>query len=417
MRILASAFACSPRWGSEPGLGWGWVWGLAEHHEVVVLTHAYFRDHLEPALPALRAAAPGRRIRFEYLALDAVGGGFDERLLNSQLYYLRWQWASRSRILELLGRERFDLVHHVTWGNFRWPVPLHGLPVPLVLGPLGGGERAPASLYRGLPWRARAKEVVRDLLIWSGRFDPLVRRGLGDARWIFCRTAQTVAALPPRDRQRAVIAHDIGLHEVLGKPPPTASGRVGQVRLLFVGRLLGWKGPQFVLRALALLRERGVDASLTMVGSGELEPFLRTLAAGLGLEGHITWKQRLTREQVMVLYDEHDIFVFPSLHDSGGTVVLESLSRACPVLCVDLGGPPHFVDASCGRIVRASDGDAAALPGRIADALAELAADPALRAALREGALQMARRHVWPLRVGNAYRPIVKALAAPGVAD
>lgn len=411
MRILASAFACSPLWGSEPGLGWGWVYGLADQHEVTVLTHEYFRNHIEDGLTRL----PPRRIHFEYLPLEPRRGAFHEQLLNSQLYYMRWQWASRARLLALLNAaqsrdEPFDLVHHVTWGNFRWPVPLHGLPVPLVLGPLGGGERAPYALYRGLPLRARMKERLRDLIIWTGRYDPWVRRSLRDARWVFCRTPQTIAALPAAARPRAVIAHDIGSPDVLSAVPSGAPTAAGRLELLFVGRLLGWKGPQFVLRALKLLRERGVDARLTMVGGGELATYLRGLASDLRIDAHVQWKQNLSREQVLALYAQHDVFVFPSLHDSGGTVVLESLSRGCPVVCVDLGGPPHFVDDSCGRVVRASDGRVDALPNRLADTLAALAADPAARGRLREGALVMARRHEWPLRVSAAYAPIVSAL-------
>jgi hypothetical protein len=61
--------------------------------------------------------------------------------------------------------------------------------------------------------------------------------------------------------------------------------------------------------------------------------------------------------------------------------------------------------------VAAADGDAAAIPGRLADALAPLASDPALRARLRLGALQAAAAHRWDRRVSEAYAPIVAALA------
>jgi len=409
MKILVSAFACSPLWGSEPSVGWNWARELAAEHEVTVLTHEYFRDHIEPATEARQ----GRRLRFEYLAAAPRRGAFHEQLLNSQTYYLRWQRAARGRVLALLGREPFDLVHHVTWGNFRWPVPLYGLGVPLVVGPLGGGERAPASLYRGLPWRVRLKEVLRDLIIWTGAIDPWVQRGLGSARWVFCRTGQTIAALPRSARGRAVIAHDIGAPEVPADADPVMqdAGAPGALRCLFVGRLLAWKGAHFALRAVQLLHRQGVDVRFTLVGSGELEVHLRGMAEQLGIGHLIDWRQGLARAEVMQLYRRHDVFLFPSLHDSGGTVVLESLASGCPVVCVDLGGPPHFVNDSCGRVVQASDGDEQAIPARLAVALKALALDAPLRARLRAGALQQARAHSWPLRVAQAYRPVVQALA------
>ncbi len=415
VKILVSAFACSPLWGSEPSVGWNWAWELARDHDVTVLTHAHFRSHIEAHMQALPAGmAQSERLRFDYLACTPARGEFHEQLLNSQPYYLRWQRAARQRVLRLLVAEGHALVHHVTWGNFRWPVPLHGLPVPLVVGPLGGGERAPQGLYRGLPWKLQLKEVLRNLVIASGRHDPFVARGLAGARWVFCRTPQTLQALPRAARGRACIVHDIGAPPPAapGSLPPFAPGAAGKLRCLFVGRLLAWKGAHFALRAVQLLRARGLSVQLTLVGRGEAEAALRGLAAELQLGDAVQWRQDLPREAVLRLYAEHDLFLFPSLHDSGGTVVLESLSRGCPVVCVDLGGPPHFVDDSCGRIVHAADGNAAALPGRLADTLQALADDPALRLRLREGALAQAQQHSWPRRVQQAYAPVLQALAA-----
>lgn len=414
MKVLISAFAFSPLWGSEPAVGWNWAVQIAREHDVTVLTHAYFRAHVDPVLAAPNAP----QLQMEYLALEPRRGVFDEQLLNSQFYYLRWQRASRKRILELLSRESFDLVHHLTWGSFRLAAPLHGLPVPLVLGPLGGGERAPFALYRELPWKSKLKELARDALIFTGAIDPWVRRGWGDARLVMCRTPQTTAALPQRLRARSIVVHDIGTDDASASSAAVAAADVavpqaGRLRCLFVGRLIAWKGPHLALRAIALLRERGVEATLTIVGGGELEPFLRGLAQRLGIADAIDWVSHVPREQVLGLYASHDLFLFPSLHDSGGTVVLEALSRGCPVVCVDLGGPPHFVTAECGRVVQASDGAVDAVPGRLADELQRLAADPALRLQLRAGAVRQAAAHSWTRRVGDAYAQVRAALEAP----
>ena len=416
MKILVSAFACSPLWGSEPSVGWNWARELAAAHEVTVLTHEYFRAHMEAHSLALPEDLNGLRIQFEYLAVPPRRGAFHEQLLNSQTYYLRWQHAARVQVKALLARQSFDLMHHVTWGNFRWPVPLYGLAVPLVVGPLGGGERAPATLYRELPWRFRLKEALRDLIIWSGAHDPWVARGLADAQWILCRTPETAAALPASARARALIAHDIGAPPALSVAEVQHDGSTGkgELRCLFVGRLLAWKGAHFALRALAELRRRGVKASLTLVGTGPLLAYLKSLALQLGLQNCITWRDSLPRAEVMQLYRQHDVFLFPSLHDSGGTVVLESLSRGCPVICVDLGGPPHFVTTDCGGVARAADGQADALPGRLADLLEKLAADPVLRISLRAGALRTAACHRWDRRVSAAYAPILSSLAERG---
>src|SRR5262249_17128782 len=54
---------------------------------------------------------------------------------------------------------------------------------------------------------------------------------------------------------------------------------------------------------------------------------------------------RMPPAELFELYDTHSLLLFPSLHDSGGFVVLEALSHGLPVVCLDLGGPREIVTA------------------------------------------------------------------------
>jgi hypothetical protein len=47
LRVLLVGHACAPNVGSEPGLTWNWAWHLAEHHEVSVVAHPYWRAAVE----------------------------------------------------------------------------------------------------------------------------------------------------------------------------------------------------------------------------------------------------------------------------------------------------------------------------------------------------------------------------------
>ena len=49
-KILLSCYACSPVWGSEPGVGWRWLLELTKMHDVTLVTHSFFRDQIEPVL-------------------------------------------------------------------------------------------------------------------------------------------------------------------------------------------------------------------------------------------------------------------------------------------------------------------------------------------------------------------------------
>jgi hypothetical protein len=48
LKVLISAYACSPYKGSEPGVGWGFVAALAEHHDLwVIVEEEKFRTDIE----------------------------------------------------------------------------------------------------------------------------------------------------------------------------------------------------------------------------------------------------------------------------------------------------------------------------------------------------------------------------------
>jgi hypothetical protein len=209
-RILLSAFACSPLWGSESGVGWQWLLQIAQHHDVVLLTHACFAQQIEPVLKGEPGAerAP-MRVEVHYLQAPALGL-HPHRQVNSRLYYLWWQFKARGYVRRLVAQQRFDVIHHLTWGTLRLPCWLGGLGVPLVMGPLGGGETAPLRLFSGLPWKVRAFDVLRSLSLLAVKVDPLATSGTKRSALVLCRSVQTLQALPDAVQARAVVVPEIG---------------------------------------------------------------------------------------------------------------------------------------------------------------------------------------------------------------
>lgn len=406
MRILLSAFACSPLWGSEPGVGWRWAVQLARDHDVTVLTHAYFQSHIEWGLAGRETCG----LKFAYHRVSWLRKTFKPSYLNSRLYYLVWQIGAYYVARRLDRVTSFDLTHHLTWGSFRFPSFLGLLRVPFVFGPVGGGESAPARLTRSLPMRERLKEAVRDLVRISGSYDPLVWLCLWKAKLVLCRTEETRRCLPAWARRHARIRHEIGA------PPlqPTSGPAVARktLKLLHAGRLVGWKGAHLALRALAKARDRGVTAHLSIAGDGPMRGYLEQLAFELNLGGACTFHGHLQRDAVMDLYADVDAFLFPSLHDSGGTVVLEALSRGVPVICVDLGGPPNFIDQSCGYVIPARKGTEHEVVEGLANAITGLYLSRDLLKELSKGALARAETMSWERQVQRVYDDISEALAA-----
>jgi len=179
----------------------------------------------------------------------------------------------------------------------------------------------------------------------------------------------------------------------------------GRLRMLYVGRFVSFKGMGLGLRALAALRERGIDARLSMIGQGPRQADWRALAQSLGVDGAVDWIPWMRQDELLRTYADYDLLLFPSLNDSSGNVVLEALAGGLPVVCLGLGGPAQIVDEGCGKVVPVGGLTEMQVIAALADALEQIALDPALAVRLRDGAVARARRFAWSDVVARVWGP------------
>jgi glycosyltransferase involved in cell wall biosynthesis len=413
MRILMSVFSCGPHRGSEEGVGWNWALETARlGHQVVALTQTELRAEIEAEVASGRLPPT---LRFEFfmppwldrLQRRGVALGLEQPTWH--LVHLLWQILAYRHARKHLADWQVDLVHHVTFGGIRHPTLMGRLPIPMVLGPLGGGERAPLALRRGFSWRGWLLDAVRDLHTWLIRFDPITRWACADAVAIYVKTPQSGQVLPARHRDKIDVRLEIGAHEVADLA--RQEHRRGEpLKLLFAARFLYWKGMHLGLEGFSRLLDRGIEARLTMLGRGPEEAAWRQLAAELEVDHAIDWLPWVEHGQLGELYRRHHALLYPSLHDSSGNVVLESLSHGLPVVCLDLGGPAEMVNPSCGRVIATAGKSAAACAQSIADALEELARTDGLLRALSHGARARAEGRRWPAVVASLYADVSRRL-------
>jgi glycosyltransferase involved in cell wall biosynthesis len=143
----------------------------------------------------------------------------------------------------------------------------------------------------------------------------------------------------------------------------------------WVGRMTGVKRTDDVLESLRLLRERGVDAVLVLVGDGPDRDHVEQHASELGIVRHCLFLGY--QEDVSAWYRAFDALILPSANEGTPVVAIEALAAGCPVVATGVGGVPDVVrDGVDGFLVPMGDTDA------LAERLARLAADPELRATM-----------------------------------
>jgi glycosyltransferase involved in cell wall biosynthesis len=374
-----------------------------------VLTREFHRSAIEDKLRLLDLP----NLRFEYVEVRVVP--FWMPGLGVYPYYIWWQWKAYLRARRLHREQGFDIVHHVTYGVFRNTPYLYLLGAPFIFGPVGGGERSPRALRVTMSRRGGCFEAMRDFANLLPHLDPFWRSMLRRSARIVVKTEETRACLPRESMERAVVA----LENMVPDAPCLAgeTERVPPLKLFYAGRLLPWKGLHFAIRAVALLCSQ-VSINLTIVGKGPEESRLKEDVCRLGLQGCVRFSPWMPRSEVLALYATHDALLFPSLHDSSGTVVMEAIAHGRPVICLDLGGPAVTVDRHCARIVSTRGKTEEKVIQGIAEAILDFARMPSTDwAEMRRAAVRRAQFYAPDLVISRVYGPLLEPRGGPPVGE
>lgn len=153
----------------------------------------------------------------------------------------------------------------------------------------------------------------------------------------------------------------------LPEAPPGDS--TAQLRLVAVGGLIQRKGVLETIHAVALLRERGLNAHLTWIGVGELEMQARALAVELTIAEQVKLVGHVDPLHLTDHLLHSHIFVLPTDAETFGVSIAEALAVGLPVVSSGVGGHLDFLPHEASRVV-AKD------PGSLAEAVIDLVNDP-----------------------------------------
>ena len=223
------------------------------------------------------------------------------------------------------------------------------------------------------------------------------REKLAEAAWAVTCTAvghAHLAALAPTPDRVGLIYHGLDVADFptpADRPPRDGRNADDPLLIVSIGRAVAKKGYDDVLEALARMAP-GLHWRFVHIGGGALKAELVDHARRLGLAERIEWRGAQPRDAVLTALAAADLFVLASKvardgdRDGLPNVLMEAQAMGLPVLATSVSAIPELIeDGVTGQLTPPED------PERLAEALVELAGNPAKRARLAKSGAERVR--------------------------
>ncbi len=355
LNILINAYAVSPNWGSEPGMGWNWIVNIAKHCNVFVITEGEWKDEI---LDAVGKLPQKDNIRFYFNPLpDKV-----RRMCWNQgdwrfyWHYARWQKKTLAIAREIIAEHHIDVMHQLNMIGFREPGYLWKIKdIPLVWGPVGGVANIPTAYLREAGWKmnlfCRLKNLISDLQF---RFHPRVRAAVKRSTMIAAMKEVQLATKKVYGKDIPVI-NETGTNLADNAFRATADADNDTLKVLWVGKFDYRKRLDLALKAVAAANNRRIRLFVCGTGTNRQVEEYQDLADDLNISGQVNWLGNVPHDRIDNLMRSSDLFLFTSISDATSTVVLEAVSAGLPILSFNTCGFGSIVKDFAGTAIELTD--------------------------------------------------------------
>jgi len=406
-RVLLIAEACNPTWTSVPLVGYNFARALAARPdlEITLLTHIRNKPAIE--VDPIAKMAKIFFIDNEWVAkplywmsrLLRRGQSLSWTIDTAMAWpsYMVFERQVRKQFREQLAGGGFDLIHRITPLTPTMGSPLaKSTKTPMLIGPLNGG----------LPWPKEYPELRKQEREWLVPLRGLYRKlpyyksTYRNLAGVISGSRHTATEIPTYFQGERYYLPENGIDPNRfpiseNWPEPT-----GRFRFITVGRLVPYKGADMTVEAISqspLLRERCV---FDIIGDGPQKPELEQFISKCGLQETVRTPGWVEQTKLAQELRTAQAFVFPSLREFGGGVVLEAMASGLPSIIVDYGGPAELVNAHSGILLPLLP--RVELVTRLRQAMEELVTDPVRCRKLGQNAARQVRDNfLWDVKAAR----------------
>lgn len=355
-KVLLIMEQCNPEWVSVPLVGFNFYRVIRKRVEATLVTHERNRNALEKVREGHEivyiSEDPKTRSYYRLTGRLTSRGAVNWPLQHALSYPIYNEFNKKVYRLyhQRVERKEFDVVHALTPMLPRYPVKMINAcrETPFVLGPVNGGIPFPKSFEAV----GRQEFSHFNFLRLFSRLLPGYTRTYQNADRVLSGSSYTLEMIRERfclSPDRIQLFFENGIPKsFFGESKKSRTGK-GHIRLLFVGRLVPYKGADMVIDALS--RVEGATLKkirFSIVGDGPERQSLEKQSRDLGLEDVVCFAGWVDQKETARFYRESDMFCFPSVREFGGAVVLEAMASGLPCVVVDHGGIGEYVTDETG---------------------------------------------------------------------
>lgn len=418
IKVLMIMEQCNPEWSSVPLLAYHFYNEIRKRAHVTLVTHERNSTALEKVRQRhdIRYIQESRGLKKYYRWVSGVTsrGGVNWPLQHALSYpvYREFNQKVFEEFGDSVARGDYDIVHAMTPVLPRYPVKIIEKcgRTPFLLGPVNGGVPFPRG--DGFADIAGKEFAMFNFLRMFTRLIPGYDTTYRCADLVLSGSTYTMGFIRKRfevapDADSVRLFHENGIssaflqasdsgEEDVSPDAVSESGGGKPLHLLFVGRLVAYKGADILIEALARLSRKKDGADkwvLTIAGDGPERRNLERLAARYELQKQITFTGWIRQEETLAHYQKADLFCFPSIREFGGAVALEAMACGLPCIVPDYAGLGEYVTDACGCKIKPLSRDY--LVEQFADKIAGFMEKPALLKKMSHHAVARVKSYEW----------------------
>ena len=373
LKVLVNAYAISPNWGSEPGMGWNWIVNLSKHCELYVITEGQWRNEIEQSvsdaitneidMSGHLSKEQAQRLHFYYNPVsDKVRSiCWNQGDWRFYYYYNKWQKSTFEIACKIISENHIDIIHQLNMIGFREPGYLWKITnIPYVWGPIGGLGCINKSFLKDTPFKTKVicnfKNLISD---WQKRHMPRISKIMKRADGLCCATSEGYKFVVQCYRPDAFFLNETGCYidannDDINNVSQELVTKKG-FHMMWVGRFIFTKELPLALHVMSLLKDYP-DIHLHIYGDGDetIMASYKSMCSDFDLK-NVHWYGKVPNIEVQKQMRLSDILLFTSIMEGTPHVVMEALGNNLPVICFDTCGQGDCIDDTCGIKIPLSD--------------------------------------------------------------